>query len=68
VWWIDVDQAPKDKSVDVAALQAAIGGGDTLSVSVCPALLPKNSDSPASASSVAAPGERGSVSQPPRTP
>jgi hypothetical protein len=40
VWWVDVDLAAGSRPVDVAAMQANLGGSDALSLETCPALLP----------------------------
>jgi hypothetical protein len=59
VWWVDVDLASGGRPVDVAAMQANLGGSDALALGSCPALLPP---APAtgtpSAAAQSAPGQR----------
>ena len=40
VWWVDVDLASGSRPVDVAAMQANLGGSDALALESCPAILP----------------------------
>jgi hypothetical protein len=47
VYWLDVDLAPGDRPVDVAAMQANLAGSESLVLETCPVLLPPASTAPA---------------------
>ena len=47
--WLDVDLAPGDRPVDVAAIQATVGGGGALVLEDCPHAAPDSAPAPADA-------------------
>lgn len=47
--WLDVDLGPRDHPVDVAAIQATVGGGAALSLKPCATTVPAGATDPAPA-------------------